>query len=256
MNRNGIVQFNCWSIKLFSVLLLLSTLIFILWGFCPMMLLCIWALVCPLTWSHEQNVDCPNLYRVITWTEMGLYTLIVGVLKYFWVFGAFVCFDFYPWGFCPMMLLSIGAFLCPTTWLFEQNWNCAHLYHVITCTEMGLYTLIVWILKYFLAFWDFCLVWVLSLGLLSIGLFSVPPSPPSSSSSSFYCFRRLFYVRCSSTYWTINSGNWLVGVGMVELYTLISLATNPQRNCRKLTAETWGLLPTSPFCWNAIPKSV
>ena len=61
-------------------------------------------------------------------------------------------------------------------------------------------------------------------------------------------FHRLFYVRRSSTHWTINSGNWLVGVGMaimVELHTLISLATNPQRNCQKLTAETWGLLPTS-----------
>ena len=69
-------------------------------------------------------------------------------------------------------------------------------------------------------------------------------------------FRRLFYVRRSSTHWTIYSGNWLVGVGMVELHTLISLATNPQRNCRKLTAETWGLLPTSACCWNAIPKSV
>ena len=38
MNRNWIVQFNCWSIKLFSVLGLLSALIFILWGSCPMML--------------------------------------------------------------------------------------------------------------------------------------------------------------------------------------------------------------------------
>ena len=69
-------------------------------------------------------------------------------------------------------------------------------------------------------------------------------------------FRCLFYVRRSSTHWTIYSGNWLVGVGMVELHTLISLVTNLQRNCRKLTAETWGLLPTSACCWNAIPKSV
>ena len=47
----------------------------------------------------------------------------------------------------------------------------------------------------------------------------------NSSSSSSYCFRRLLYVRRSSTHWTLNSGNWLVdlGVGMVELiYTLSS----------------------------------
>ena len=38
---------------------------------------------------------------------MGLYTLIVGVLKYFLFLGAFVCFDFYPWGFCPLGLFSV-----------------------------------------------------------------------------------------------------------------------------------------------------
>ena len=37
---------------------------------------------------------------------MGLYSLIVGVLNYFSVFGAFVRFDFYPLG-----LLSYDAFV-------------------------------------------------------------------------------------------------------------------------------------------------
>ena len=79
----------------------------------------------------------------------------------------------------------------------------------------------------------------------------------SSISSSLSPFRLLFffllfftfsYVTHAFTHWTVNSGNWLPGVGMVEPHILINLATNPQR--------TWGLLPTSACCWNAIPKSV
>ena len=44
---------------------------------------------------------------------MGLYTLIVGILKYCFVFWDFVRFDFYPWGFCLVVLLSIGFFSVP-----------------------------------------------------------------------------------------------------------------------------------------------
>ena len=75
------------------------------------------------------------------------------------------------WGLLSALIFILGAFLCPTTWLFEQNWDCAHLYHVITWTGMGLYTLIVGILKYCIVFWDFCPLWFLSLGLLSCGAF-------------------------------------------------------------------------------------
>ena len=182
----------------------LSALILILWGFRPMVLLSIFAFLCPATWWHDENVDCPHLYHVI----MGSYTLIVRVLKYclFWgfcplwflCFGAFVLWCFCPywlfsvrthdrmvrmlivhtcimwswdrtpwlleslnifsflgvlsalililWGFRPMVLLSIFAFLCPATWFHDENVDCPHLYHVI----MASYTLIVGVLKYFL----------------------------------------------------------------------------------------------------------
>ena len=106
MNRNGIVHLDCWSIKIFSLLVVLSALIFILCSFCPMVLLSILAFLCPPTWSHDENVDCPHLYHVITCSEkIWSYTLIVIVLKYF-PFECFVRFDFYPLG-----LLSYGAFV-------------------------------------------------------------------------------------------------------------------------------------------------
>ena len=225
MNRNGIVHLDCWSIKIFSLLGVLSALIFILWFFCPIVLLSILAFLCPPTWSHDDNFDCPHLYHVITWTEMLSYTLTVGVLKYF-SFGGFVRFGFYPfgifsygvfvhfgislsahmiawrecwlstpvlcdhmnrnrivhldccsikifslfsvlsdlmfilWGFCPMVLWSILAFLCPLTCSHDKNVDCPHLYHVITWTEIWSYTLIVGVLKYFL-FWGFCKLWFL-----------------------------------------------------------------------------------------------
>ena len=110
MNRNGIVHLDYWSIKIFSLLGVLSALIFILWGLCPMVLLSIVAFLCPPTWSHDENVDCLHLYHLITWTEMGSYTLIVIILKYFLF-----------WGFCPLWFLSFEAFVllcfCPL-WLF------------------------------------------------------------------------------------------------------------------------------------------
>ena len=106
MNRNGIEHLDCWSIKIFSFLGVLSALIFILYCFCPMVLFSILAFLCPLTGSHDKNVDFPHLYQVIIWTEMGSYTLIVGVLKYFLF-----------WGFCPLWFLSLGAFLL---WCFCQ----------------------------------------------------------------------------------------------------------------------------------------
>ena len=100
-----------------------------------------------ITWSHEQKWDCtPWLF---------------GVSKYF--LGLL--------GFCPLWLLSLGLlsygvfvhwpFLCPTTWSYEQNLDCAHLYNVISWTEMLLYSLIVGVLNYFL-FCCFCPLWFLS----------------------------------------------------------------------------------------------
>ena len=233
MTRNGIVHLDCWRTKILPLLGVLSALIFILWGFCPMVLLSIGAFLCAPTWCWLST----PVVIVITWPEMGLYTLIVGVLKYclFWgfcplwflSFGAFVLWCFCPlglfsvrprdvdcpqccdrdhmtrnvivhldcwrtkilpllrvlsalifilWRFCPMVLLSIGAFLCAPTWC----WLSTPGVIVITWPEMGLYTLIVGVLKYCL-FWGFCPLWFLSFGAFvlwcfcPLGLFSVRP---------------------------------------------------------------------------------
>ena len=112
-----------------------------------------------ITWSHEQKWDCRPWFMEYQ--------------NIFWVCWAFVRVDFYPWGFCPMVFLSIGLFLCPTTWSYEQNLNCAHLYHVISWTEMGLYSLIVGVLNCFL-FWGFCPLWFLSFGALVLWCFLCP----------------------------------------------------------------------------------
>ena len=101
------VYVDCWSIKIFSLLVVWSALNFILWAFCPMVLLSLLTFLCPPTWSHDENVDCPHLYHVI----MGSCTFIVRVLKYFLF-----------WGFCPLWFVSLGAFVlwcfCPF-WLFS-----------------------------------------------------------------------------------------------------------------------------------------
>ena len=125
----------------------LSALILILWGFRLMVLLSIFPFLCFGMWWHDENVDCPHLYHVI----MGSYTLIVGVLKYFLILGVLSALILILWGFRPMVLLSIFAFLCPATWWHDENVDCPHLYHVI----MGSYTLIIGVLKYFLILMGF-----------------------------------------------------------------------------------------------------
>ena len=125
----------------------LPALILTLWGFRPMVLLSIFAFLCPHTWSHDENVDYPHLYQVI----MGSYTLIVWVLKYFLFWGVLSALILILWFFRPIMLLSIFAFLCKPTWSHDENVDFPHLYQVI----MGSYTLIVWVLKYFLIFGGF-----------------------------------------------------------------------------------------------------
>ena len=71
MNRNGIEHLDCFSIKIFSFLGGFVCFDFYLWIFCPMVLLYILTFLCPPSRSHDETVDCPHLYQVITWTEMG-----------------------------------------------------------------------------------------------------------------------------------------------------------------------------------------
>ena len=141
----------------------LSALILILWGFRPMVLLSIFAFLCPATWWHDENVDFPHLYHVI----MGSYTLIVGVLKYFLIFRGFVRFDSDPLGLSSCGALVHFCFFCPETWWHDENVDCPHLDHVI----MGSYNLIVIVLKYFLIFGGFVRFDSDPLGLSSYGAF-------------------------------------------------------------------------------------
>ena len=171
-----IMRLDCWSIKIFSHF----------WGclvrfdsdsfrfFRLIVLLSIFAFLCPPTWSHYENVDCPHVYQVI----MRLYTLICWSIKIFsHSLGVLSALILILWFFRPMVLLSIFPFLCPPTRSHNVNVDCPHLYQVI----MGSYTLIVGVLKYFLIFGGFCPLWFWSFGAFVLWcfcpflLFSVRP---------------------------------------------------------------------------------
>ena len=172
MTRNGIVHLDCWRTKILPLLGVLSALIFILWGFCPMVLLSIWGF----------SLCAPVMLIVHTWcdrdhmTRNGIVHLDCWRTKILPLLGVLSALIFILWGFCPMVLLSIGAFLCAPTWC----WLSTPGVIVITWPEMGLYTLIVGVLKYCL-FWGFCPLWFLSFGAFvlwcfcPLGLFSVRP---------------------------------------------------------------------------------
>ena len=144
---HGIVHLDCWSIKIFSLLGVLSALSFILWFFCPMVLF--------VHFGFSLSA------HVIAWRECWLSTLVscdheiihldCWSIKIFSLLGVLSALIFILWIFCPMVLLSILDFLCPLTWRHDENVDFPQVYHVI----MGSYTLIVGVLKYFL-FWGFC----------------------------------------------------------------------------------------------------
>ena len=129
MNRNGIVILDCWNIKIFFGFLgLLSALIFILgafglWCFCPlgfslshhMIILTEWGMCTPVSRDHMNR--------------NGIVHLDLWSIKIFFGFvGPSVRFDFYPWGFCPMVFLSIGLFSVPPLDHMNRIWI------VHTCT--------------------------------------------------------------------------------------------------------------------------
>ena len=149
---HGIVHLDCWSLKIFSQF----------WGFCPpwcwsfgaFVLWCflsISAFLCPATWRHDENVDCPHLYHVI----MGSYTLIVGVLKYFLIFGGIVRLDS-----DPLLLSSCGAFVhfCFSLSGHMMAWRECWLSTPVSC-DHGIVHLDCWSLKIFSYFWGFCPPW-------------------------------------------------------------------------------------------------
>ena len=151
----------------------LSALILIFFRFRPMVLLSIFAFLCPATWWHEENFDCPHLYHVI----MGSYTLIVGVLKYFLIFEGFVHLDSDPLG-----LSSCGAFVhfCFSLSFHVMAWRECWLSTPVSC-DHGIVHLDCWSLKIFSHFGGFCPPWFWSFGAFVLWcfcpflLFSVRP---------------------------------------------------------------------------------
>ena len=167
-------------VKYFHILGVLSALIFILYGCCPMVLLSILALLCPPTWpawweywsstpvswSHDQRFD-----RTPWWLEY----------KIFSSFGGFVRLDFYALG-----LLSYGAFvhygfsLSAHVTAWRECWSsapvsCDHITRDLIVHLDG------WNSKIFSSFGGFCPPWFLSFGAVVLfcfcpfWLFSVRP---------------------------------------------------------------------------------
>ena len=145
---HGIVHLDYYSIKIFSHFGGFPPLWF--WSFFdfhPVVLLSIFAFLCPPTWLHNENVDCPHLYHVI----MGSYTLIVGVLKYFLIFGDFVRFDSDPLGHSSNVVFVHFCFSLSThviAWL--ECW----LSTPVSCYH-GIVHLDCWSIKIFFHLWWF-----------------------------------------------------------------------------------------------------
>ena len=194
----GSCTFIVGVLKYFLIFRVLSTLIFILWGFRPMVLLSIFAFLCPPTWSHDENVDRPHLYHVI----IGSYTLIVGVLKYFLIFGGFVRFDFYPLG-----LSSYGAFVnfCFSLSVHVIAWRECWSSTPVSC-DHGIVHLDCWSITIFSHFWGFRPLWFLSFGALVLWcfcpflLFSVRPRDRMT---------RMFIVH-TCIMWSCYRTHWLL----------------------------------------------
>ena len=161
MTRNLIVHLDCWRTKILPLLGVLTALIFILWGFCPNVLLSIGAFLCaPTWWWFSTPVSHDHM------TRNGIVHLDCWRTKILPLLGVLTALIFTLWSFCPIVLLSIGAFLCAPRWC----WLSTLVVIVITWPEMGLYTLIVGVPKYCL-FWGFCPLWFLPFGAFVLGFF-------------------------------------------------------------------------------------
>ena len=121
-----------------------------------MVLLYIFAFLCPPKWLHNENIDYPHLYHVI----MASCTFIVLVLKYFLIFGGFVHFDSDPLG-----LSFYGAFLhfCFSLSAHVIAWQECWLSTPVLCDHLIVH-LDCWSIKIFSHFGGFCLLWFWSFG--------------------------------------------------------------------------------------------
>ena len=180
----------------------LSALILILWGFCIMVLLSIIAFLCPPTWSHDENVDCPHLYQVI----MLSYTLIVGVLKYFLILEGFVRFDSEP-----LVLSFYGAFVhfcfCLSTHVIAW-WEC--WLSTLVSGDHGIVHLDCWSIKIFSHFWGFCPLWFWSFDSFVLFcfcpflLFSVSPRDLMTRMTRMLIFHNCIMWSCDCTPWFLE----------------------------------------------------
>ena len=176
----------------------LSALILILWFFCPKLLLSIFAFFCPPTWSLNKNVDYPHLHHVI----MASCTLIVGVLKYFLIFGGFVRFDS-----DPLVLLSYGAFVHFCFSLFAHViawWGCSLSTPVLG--DHDIVHLDCWSIKIFSDFWGFCPLWFWSFGAFVLWCFC--PFLFFSVTPRDRIMRMLIVYTCIM--WSFDCAPWLL----------------------------------------------
>ena len=111
---------------------------------------------------------------------MGSYTLIVGVLEYFLIFGVFVRLDSDPFGH-----LSCGAFVyfCFSLCGHVMAWRECWLSTPVSC-DHGIVHLDCWSLKIFSHFWGFCPNWFWSFWAFVL-----------------WCFCPFFAFLCAATWW-------------------------------------------------------
>ena len=108
MTRNGILHLDCWRTKILPLLVVLSALIFILCCFCPMVLL---SIGCFSLCAHVMlivHTCCDRDHMTKNW----IVQLDCWRTKILPLLGLLSALIFILWSFSPMVLLSIGAFLC------------------------------------------------------------------------------------------------------------------------------------------------
>ena len=164
-------------LKIFSLLGVLSTLIFILWGFCPIVLLSIVAF--SLSTPRDRMTRMLIVHTCIMWSHEQKWDRTPWLLEFqnIFSFGCFVRFDFYP-----LDLLSYGAFvhfgfsLSTHVIAWRECWlstpvSCDHMNRNgivhLDCWSIKIFSLLVVLSALILSFvpfvlWCFCPFWLFS----------------------------------------------------------------------------------------------
>ena len=148
---HGIVHLDCWSIKIFFLLGVLSALIFILWGFYPLdAFFRFWLFsVC----KRDRMTRMLIVHTCIMWSWDHTNWL----LEYYNIFsfGFFVRFDFYP-----LVLSSYGAF-CPFSLFSVPHHDRMRRMLIVHTCIMWSWDRTPWLLEYYkyFLFWVFCPIW-------------------------------------------------------------------------------------------------